>query len=148
MPKRTTSNPAEPVLLAGGNPQIPMGYGDAPVRAYIAAMPGWKREAGSRLDALVVEAVPGVRKAVKYNSPLYGAPHADPEHPEWFMSLHCFAKYIKVAFFNGGQLQPIPPVASKQPAVRYFHLHEGASLDEHQFSDWARQASRLPGEKL
>ena len=137
---RTTG---KPVLLSGGNPQIAKGYGDEPVQAYIAAMPGWKRDVGRRIDALVVQAVPGVRKAVKWNSPMYGM-----EENQWFLSLHCFAKYIKVAFFKGASLEPAPPVASKQKDVRYFHIHEGEAFDEAQFIAWVKDASELPGEKM
>lgn len=133
----------EPVLLSGGNPQIPKGEGDGPVQAYIAAMPGWSRAVGARLDALVVEAVPDVRKAVKWNSPLYGM---EPGH--WFLSFHLFAKYVKVAFFKGASLDPPPPVLSKQEAVRYLHVHEHDEIDEARFRDWVLQASRLPGEKM
>jgi hypothetical protein len=132
-----------PALLAGGNPQIAKGYGDAPVRAYIAAMPGWKREVGRRLDALIVDAVPDVQKAVKWNSPLYGI-----EGQGWFLSFHCFARYVKVAFFRGASLSPVPPVASKHEEVRYFHIHEDEGLDEARFAAWVEQASRLPGERL
>ena len=131
-------------LLSGGNPQIPKGEGDAPVQAYIAAMPGWKREVGERLDALVEDAVPGVRKAVKWNSPFYGVAGKEG----WFLNFHVFARYIKVAFFRGAQLKPLPPVASKQKDVRYFHIHEDDELDEKQFADWVKQASKLPGEKM
>lgn len=134
---------AKPVLLSGGNPQIAKGYGDEPVQAYIAAMPGWKSEVGSQLDAIISRSVPGVRKAVKWNSPLYGM-----EEQHWFLGVHVFAKYIKVAFFRGAQLKPLPPVASKQKDVRYFHIHEGDELDEKQFADWVKQASKLPGEKM
>lgn len=134
---------AGPALLSGGNPQIAKGYGDAPVAAYIAAMPGWKSDVGRRLDTIIVSAVPGVRKAVKWNSPLYGV-----EDQHWFLGVHVFAKYIKVAFFRGAQLSPVPPVASKQRDVRYFHIHEDDELDEAQFADWVKQASRLPGEKM
>jgi hypothetical protein len=145
--KRTESKvsegKAQPVLLSGGNPQIAKGYGDAPVQAYIAAMPGWKSEAGRRLDALIERAVPGVRKAVKWNSPFYGV-----EDDLWFASFHVFAKYIKVAFFRGERLDPPPPVASKQKDVRYFHIHEDDELDEAQFTAWVKQASKLPGEKM
>jgi len=133
----------EPVLLSGGNPQIAKGYGEAPVQAYIAAMPGWKRAVGQRIDELVVQAVPGVRKAVKWNSPMYGM-----EEGLWFLSLHCFEKYIKVAFFKGASLEPAPPVASKQKDVRYFHIHEGEAIDEARFTDWVKQAGALPGEKM
>jgi hypothetical protein len=133
----------KPVLLSGGNPQIPKGYGEAPVQAYIAAMPGWKRAVGERLDALVSEAVPGVRKAVKWNSPFYGAGEEG-----WFLSLHCFNLYVKLAFFKGAALDPPPPEPSKQADVRYLHIHEDAALDEAQLIDWIEQASRLPGEKM
>ncbi len=133
----------EPVLLSGGNPQIAKGYGDAPVQAWIAAAPGWKSEASRRLDALIEQTVPGVRKAVKWNSPLYGV-----EDQVWFLGVHVFAKYIKVAFFNGAALEPMPPVGSKQKAVRYFHIHEDEPVDEAQLADWIRQASRLPGERM
>ena len=139
----TKSASAEPVLLSGGNPQIAKGYGDAPVQAYIAAMPGWKRDVGRRLDALIVRAVPGVKKAVKWNSPFYGV-----EEGMWFLSYHCFEKYVKVAFFRGSSLDPVPPVASKQKDVRYFHVHEGDEIDEAVFVGWVKQASRLPGEKM
>jgi hypothetical protein len=132
----------QPVLLSGGNPQIAKGYGDAPVQAYIAAMPGWKREVGQRLDAVIERVVPGVHKAVKWNSPFYGL-----EGNGWFLSLHCFTRYIKVTFFRGTSLRPVPPGTSKHPEVRYLAIHEGA-LDEAQFTEWVKQASRLPGEKL
>jgi hypothetical protein len=141
--KTQPAKPAQPVLLSGGNPQIAKGHGDGPVQAYIAAMPGWKSDVGRRLDALVEHAVPGVRKAVKWNSPLYGV-----EESTWFLGIHCFARYIKLAFFNGASLQPLPPVASKQKAVRYLHIHEGEPLDEAQLADWMTQASRLPGERM
>jgi hypothetical protein len=134
--------PDGPKLLSGGNPQIPKGYGDAPVQAYIAAMPDWKREVGARIDAIITAEVPGVCKAVKWNSPFYGV-----EEGLWFLSLHVFAKYVKVTFFQGQSMVPIPPEGSKVPNVRYLHIHEG-DLDEAQFADWVRQASRLPGEKL
>ena len=133
----------KPVLLSGGNPQIAKGHGDDPVKAYIAAMPGWKSDIGRRLDALVEETVPQVRKAVKWNSPLYGM-----EGDGWFLSYHCFAKYIKLTFFRGTSLDPVPPVASKTPQTRYFHIHEGEALDEALLAGWIRQASRLPGERM
>jgi hypothetical protein len=133
----------QPALLSGGNPQIAKGYGDAPVQAYIAAMPGWKRDVGRHLDALVVRTVPDVQKAVKWNSPFYGV-----EGQGWFLSLHCFTNYIKVAFFRGASLRPVPPEASKHEDVRYVHLREGEPLDEAQFVDWVKQASQLPGEKM
>lgn len=139
--KPTTA--AAPKLLSGGNPQIAKGYGDAPIQAYIAAMPDWKSDVGRRLDALIVRAVPEVHKAVKWNSPFYGM---DDKH--WFLSFHCFAKYIKIAFFRGAELKPVPPVTSTQKEVRYFHIHEGDKLDEAQFTSWVKQASKLPGLKM
>ena len=131
---------AKPRLLSGGNPQIAKADGDAPVRAYIEAMPGWKREVGRQLDALIVDAVPGVRKAVKWNSPLYGVAGRG-----WFVGVHCFAKYVKVAFFQGARLTPPPPVGSKDPNARYFHIHEGDAIDAAQLRRWMRQASALEG---
>lgn len=136
-------SPEQPVLLSGGNPQIPKGEGDAPVQAYIAAMPGWKRKLGERLDAVIGRVVPGVRKAVKWNSPFYGAPGADG----WFLSYHCFTHYVKVTFFRGTSLDPVPVGKSKHPEVRYLDIREG-QFDEAQFADWVEQASRLPGEKM
>ncbi|EJC66742.1 hypothetical protein Rleg5DRAFT_2465 [Rhizobium leguminosarum bv. viciae WSM1455] len=143
--KKTAAKPdtAEPVLLSGGNPQIAKGYGDAPVQAYIAAMPGWKSDVGRRLDALITRTVPGVYKAVKWNSPLYGM-----EGQGWFLGVHCFAKYIKVAFFRGMSLSPIPPGESKQKEVRYFHIHEEDQLDEARLAAWVEQASQLPGARM
>jgi hypothetical protein len=132
--------PDEPKLLAGGNPQIAKGDGDVPVQAYIAAMPGWKQDVGRRLDALIVRAVPGVRKAVKWNSPFYGI-----ESGGWFLNFHCFTKYVKVAFFRGTSLRPVPPGESKSDDVRYLDIHEHDELDEAQLVDWVKQASRLPG---
>jgi hypothetical protein len=134
---------AKPVLLSGGNPQIAKGNGDAPVQAYIAAMPDWKSEVGRRLDALIVRTVPGVSKAVKWNSPFYGI-----EGEGWFLSFHCFTKYIKVTFFRGTSLRPVPPGESKHPEVRYLDIREGEQLDETQFAAWVKQASQLPGERL
>jgi hypothetical protein len=133
----------KPTLLSGGNPQIAKGYGDAPVQAYIAAMPGWKRDLGRRLDALIVRTVPGVHKAVKWNSPFYGV-----EGQGWFLNLHCFTRYVKVAFFRGTSLRPVPPGASKHKDVRYLDIHEDDPLDEAQFAAWVMQASQLPGEKM
>jgi hypothetical protein len=133
----------KPTLLSGGNPQIPKADGDAPVQAYIAAMPGWKRDVGRRLDALVVQAVPDVRKAVRWNSPFYGM-----EGKGWFLSFHCFSKYVKVSFFRGTSLRPVPPVESKHERVRYFHIHEGEEFDEKLLASWIQQAARLPGEML
>ena len=138
---------AKPTLLAGGNPQIAKAYGDAPVQAYIAAMPGWKRDIGRRLDALIKRTVPGVRKAVKWNSPFYGV--EDPgESNVWFLSFHCFTKYVKVTFFRGAQLDPVPPGASKHKDVRYLDIHEDDQLDEAQLAAWVKQASLLPGERM
>lgn len=136
---------AKPRLLAGGNPQIAKGYGDAPLQAYIAAMPGWKRDVGRRLDALIANTVPGVRKAVKWNSPFYGSAG---EENGWFLSFHCFARYVKVAFFRGASLRPQPPGESKQKEVRYLDIHEGDEIDEAQLADWVKQASRLPGVRM
>ncbi|MFN3512018.1 MAG: DUF1801 domain-containing protein [Phenylobacterium sp.] len=132
----------KPVLLSGGNPQIPKGYGEAPVQAYIAAMPGWKQAVGRRLDELIVQSVPGVQKAVKWNSPFYGL-----EGQGWFLSFHCFTKYIKVTFFRGADLTPPPPGPSKHKDVRYLDIYEGA-LDEAQFIARVKQASELPGERI
>jgi hypothetical protein len=139
---------AKPVkLLSGGNPQIAKAYGDAPVQAYIAAMPGWKRDVGRRLDALIVRTVPGVNKAVKWNSPLYGVEgNVGGGGGGWFLGVHCFTKYIKVAFFRGASLRPVPPGESKQKEVRYLNIHEDDPLDEAQFAAWVKQASQLPGE--
>jgi len=123
-------------LLSGGNPQIPKGDGDAPVQAYINAMPEWKQDIGRRLDTIIVATVPGVRKAVKWNTPFYG------KNEGWFLSFHCFTKYIKVTFFRGTSLG-----TSKHPEVRYLDIREG-ELDETQFRAWVLQASQLPGEKL
>ena len=134
---------AEPTLLSGGNPQIAKGYGDAPVQAYIAAMPGWKHDVGRRLDALIVRTVPGVQKAVKWNTPLYGI-----EGQGWFLSYHCFTKYVKVAFFRGMSLRPVPPGESRSQNTRYLHIHEGDQLDEAQLAAWVKQASQLPGERM
>lgn len=140
---RSSSKKTEPVLLSGGNPQIAKGYGDAPVQAYIAAMPGWKRDVGAKLDALIEHAVRGVQKAVKWNSPLYGT-----DGQGWFLSFHCFTRYVKVTFFRGTSLKPVPTEASKHPEVRYFHIHENEPIDEAAFTSWVKQASELPGEKL
>ena len=130
-------------LLSGGNPQIAKADGDGPVQAYIAAMPGWKRDVGRKLDALIVRTVPEVRKAVRWNSPFYGV-----EGRGWFLGVHCITKYVKVAFFKGSALRPPPPVESKQKDVRYFHIHENDQLDEERVASWIRQASELPGEKM
>lgn len=129
----------EPRLLSGGNPQIAKGDGDAPVQAYIAAMPGWKSDVGQRLDALIAATVPEVKKAVKWNSPFYGV-----EGRGWFMSFHVFTRYVKVTFFQGASLQPLPPGASKHADVRYLDIHEDG-FDETQMADWIKQAAALPG---
>ena len=139
---RGKASPAagKPRLLAGDNPQIAKADGDAPVQAYIAAIPGWKRDAARRFDALIARTVPNVRKAVKWNSPFYGI-----EGQGWFLSFHCFTKYIKVAFFRGASLRPVPPVESKDKNTRYVHIHEDHQLDEQLVASWIRQASELPG---
>ena len=127
-------------LLSGGNPQIPKGEGDAPVQAYIAAMPGWKSELGRRLDALIEREVPGVRKAVKWNSSFYGV-----EGQGWFASFHVFTRYVKLTFFKGASLQPPPPGGTERSGeTRWIDLHEG-EFDEAQLVDWMRQAAALPG---
>src|SRR5688572_25966220 len=141
--KSSRSRPkAEPRLLSGGNPQVAKGYGDAPVQAYIAAMPGWKRDVGKRLDALIERNVPNVHKAVKWNSPLYGI-----EGNGWFLGVHVFTNYVKVAFFRGTSLRPPPPGESKHKHVRYVDLREG-ELDEAQMTTWVKQAAALPGEVM
>lgn len=134
----------KPRLLAGGNPQIAKGDGEAPVQAYIAATPGWKQAVVRELDALITRTLPGVRKAVKWNSPLYGA----PDRTTWFASFHGYDRYVKVAFFDGADLEPVPPVGSKTPRARYYHVHEGDQVDEAQFASWVKQAAALPGEKM
>jgi hypothetical protein len=131
------------VLLSGGNPQIAKAYGDAPVQAYIEAMPGWKSDVWRRLDALISRTVPDVYKAVKWNSPFYGL-----EGEGWFLGVHCFDKYIKVAFFKGRLLDPVPPVPSKSGDTRYLHIREDDDIDEAEFASWVKQASKLPGEKM
>ena len=129
-----------PRLLSGGNPQIPKGDGSGPVQAYIEAMPGWKSDVGRRLDALIERTVPGTKRAVRWNSPFYGV-----DGQGWFLSYHCFTRYIKVTFFRGTSLVPVPPVESKDDETRYFHIHEDDDLDEKLLADWIRQASELPG---
>ena len=131
--------PKKTRLLAGGNPQIPKGEGDAVMQAYIAAMPGWKRDLGRQLDELIVRTVPGVHKAIKWNSAFFGL-----EGNGWFLNFHCFTKYIKVAFLRGTSLRPVPPGESKHKEVRYYDVYEGA-LAEAQFVKWVKQASKLPG---
>jgi hypothetical protein len=135
-----TSKKSGPILLAGGNPQIAKADGDAPVQAYIAAMPGWKRDVGRRLDALIGRTVPDVYKAVKWNSPFYGI-----EGQGWFLNFHCFTKYVKLAFFRGKSLRPLPPGKSKHKEVRYLDIHEDDELDEAQMTTWVKQAAALPG---
>jgi hypothetical protein len=133
----------EPVLLSGGNPQIAKGYGEEPVQAWIAAAPGWKAGVARQLDAIITRTVPGVRKAVKWNTPMYGV-----EDGYWFTAYHCFDLYMKVSFFHGGQMNPVPPVSSKQKDVRYFHIHEDDAIDEKLLASWMKQAAKLPGEKM
>ncbi len=130
------------VLLSGGNPQIGKGDGDAVVEHYLSAVPGWKQGVCRRLDALVVETVPGVQKAVRWNTPFYGV-----SGNGWFLGYHCFDRYVKVTFLNGGSLVPMPPLASKLPGVRSAHVHEGESMDEALWAQWLRQASALPGDR-
>ncbi len=130
-------------MLSGGNPQIPKGYGNAPVAQYIEAMPAWKSAVGQKLDALIEQALPEVEKAVKWNSPLYGV-----EKDTWFLGFHCLTKYVKVAFFRGARLSPVPPGSSKQADVRYLDIYEGDEIDEAQFVEWVKQASQLPGERM
>ena len=142
-PKSQSRKVAKPALLAGGNPQIAKADGDAPVQAYIAAMPSWKSDVGRRLDALIVRTAPGVRKAVKWNSPFYGV-----EGQGWFLGIHCFKHYVKVAFFRGTSLRPVPPGESKSKDTRYIDIHEDDQLDEAQLAAWVKQASLLPGEKM
>jgi hypothetical protein len=140
--KAAPKTSAKPKLLSGGNPQIAKAYGDAPVQAYIAAMPDWKRDVGKRIDAIITKAVPGVKKAVKWNSPFYGK-----IANLWFLSFHVFARYVKVTFFQGASLKPPPEGKSKYPQVRYYDIHEGA-FDEAQFEKWVKQSVKFPGEKL
>ena len=135
--KKPTTKPAR---LAGGNPQIAKGDGDGPVQAYIAAMPEWQRDVGQRVDALIVRTVPGVSKAVKWNSPFYGL-----EGQGWFLSFHCFKKYVKLAFFRGASLQPLPPGESKSEDTRYLDIYEADELDEQLLASWIGQAAELPG---
>jgi hypothetical protein len=138
--RSTKARAKKPVLLAGGNPQIAKADGDAPVRAYLAAMPGWKGDVGRRLDALIARTVPGVRKAVKWNSPFYGV-----EGQGWFLSFHCFTKYVKVTFFRGTSLHPVPPGESKHNEVRYLDIHEDDPLDEKRLATWIKRAASIPG---
>jgi hypothetical protein len=146
-PAQRTTVPKEtagPVkLLSGGNPQIAKGYGEAPVKAYLQALPDWKREVAVRLDALITQAFPKVQKAVKWNTPMYGT-----DGKTYFMGFHMITKYVKVAFFEGAKLKPMPPDASTQKKVRYLHIYENDPIDEKQFIAWVKQAAKLPGEKL
>jgi hypothetical protein len=140
---RSNTSPDEVVLLSGGNPQIAKADGEAPVQAYIRAMPGWKRDAGRRLDVLIERTVPDVKKAVRWNSPFYGV-----EGEGWFLSYHCFNKYIKVTFLRGTKLEPLPPETSKDPNTRYYHICEDTPVDDEQLTDWIKQASEIPGDPL
>lgn len=144
MPAKRTALSAAPKLLSGGNPQIAKGEGDATVQAYISAMPDWKRPIGAQLDALIGQAVPGVHKAVKWNSPMYAVAAGEG----WFLSFHCFTRYIKVAFFRGAALKPVPPEPSRSADTRYLHIAQDGVLDEVQLLDWIRQAAALPGERM
>ena len=143
--RKPLEKPADgsPVLLSGGNPQIPKGVGEAPVQAYLDAMPGWKQDVGRKLDALIVGTLPDVQKAVKWNTPFYGM-----DGKTWFLGFHCLTRYVKVAFLKGSSLDPMPPGTSKQADARYLDIHETDEIDEAQFIDWVKQASQLPGEKL
>ena len=134
-----SSKAKAPKLLSGGNPQVAKGYGDAPIRAYIDAMPDWKRDVGRRLDTLITKTIPHVQKAVKWNSPFYGV-----EGQGWFLSFHVFAKYVKLGFFRGTSLRPLPPGESKDKEMRYIDIREG-ELDEAQVAKWVKQAAGLPG---
>jgi hypothetical protein len=146
-PKSRKKDPAKktakPKLLSGGNPQIAKAYGDAPVQTYIDAMPEWKRAIGRKLDIVISRTIPKVSKAVKWNSPFYGM-----SNDHWFLSFHCFDRYVKVAFFQGALLRPLPPGESKQKHVRYLDIHEDETIDESQLAAWLKQASRLPGVKM
>jgi hypothetical protein len=144
--KAATRKPAKAgkaVLLSGGNPQIAKAEGDAPVQAWIAAAPGWKRGVGERIDGLVVKVLPGVRKAVKWNSPFYGA---DPDG--WFLSLHCYDRFVRLAFFRGALMEPQPPGPSKVGDVRYLDIREDDATTDKQITAWIRQAIKLPSVKM
>ena len=143
MTDRKQKEHATPKLLSGGNPQIPKGEGDAPVQAYIAAMPGWKRRVGEHLDELVERSVPDVHKAVKWNQPFYGH-----EGEGWFLAFRCYTKYVQLQLFRGTSLDPVPPKASKHPEVRYLDIHEDEPLDDDLLVSWIEQASNLPGEVM
>lgn len=143
MTSNNTPNSDQPRLLSGGNPQIPKGDGDAPVQKYISAMPEWKQGVGRLLDDLIIEAIPDVKKAVKWNQPFYGT-----DGETWLLSFRCYTKYVQVAFHRGSSLNPIPPKASKHEEVRYLDIYEDDAIDEAQLTDWFRQSSMLPGEKM
>ncbi|HKS05945.1 MAG TPA: DUF1801 domain-containing protein [Gemmatimonadaceae bacterium] len=145
MPRKTSRKTPKkkPKLLSGDNPQIAKGYGEAPVRAYIAAIPGWKRNVVKRVDAVITRTIPEIRKAVKWNSPLYGI-----DEGEWMVSMHCFARYVKVAFFRGTSLRPVPPGESKQKEIRYLDIHEDDTFDEVQFAKWLKQIGKLRGVRM
>lgn len=146
MPEKSAQPPESPQsirLLSGGNPQIPLGYGQKVVQDYIQAMPDWKQSVGRKIDDIITETVPHVVKAVKWNSPFYGL-----EKDIWFLSFHCMTRYIKVSFFRGRLLNPMPPIGSKHQDVRYFHIEQSGISDELQFKEWVRQASQLPGQKM
>jgi hypothetical protein len=134
---------AGPKLLSGGNPQIPKGEGNGPVRDYISAMPGWKRDVGRRLDKLIVRTVPDVHKAVKWNQAFYGH-----KGEGWFLTFRCYTNYVQLQFLKGTSLNPMPPKASKHPEVRYLDIREDDDLEEDQLRSWVEQASGLPGEKM
>ncbi len=140
---RSATTRSTPRLLSGGNPQIPKGEGDGPVQDYIAAMPGWKRSLGERLDSVIVRTVPDVHKAVKWNQPFYGH-----QGEGWFLAFRCYSEYVQLQFFRGTSLNPVPPKASKHDEVRYFDIYEGDDLDEDQLASWIGQARNLPGEKM
>lgn len=130
----------KPKLLAGGNPQVPKGDGDGPVQTYIEAMPGWKRDVGRKLDEIIEKTVPDLRKGVRWNSPIYGVPGQG-----WILLFHVYTKYVKVTFFKGTSLEPMPPVGSKHETERYYHVFEDEGVDEKQFASWVEQAAKLPG---
>jgi hypothetical protein len=135
-----TTRSAKPKLLSGGNPQMAKADGPEPVQAYIEAMPGWKSDLGRRLDALIVRTLPDVRQAVRWNSPFYGV-----EGKGWFLSFHCFTKYVKLTFFDGESLRPLPPGELKDPNARALDIYEDDELDEELMTSWVHQAADLPG---
>ena len=141
--KRVLRPPVPPKLLAGGNPQIAKGHGDAMVQEFINAMPDWKQDVGRWIDAVITRTIPGVHKMVKWNTPVYGV-----DGETWFLGFHCLTKYVKVAFLKGAHLTPMPPGTSKQKDPRYLDIHADALPDEAQFVSWVKQAAQLPGDKL